>query len=462
MRSAYRPNISTLIIIVMLASLIAFPLIGNWISTNGFGFREIAIGFFVIAGAILFLMGDRGVYFGFLFWILLFVLGFRSIYITPNLPIHPLVIVITIMMIWVLTRELIIRRQSVKWMMPRALYVMLLFWLWGWIEALLNGRRLDVAVSESLNVLMLIPVFVVTGRILENRRYWRSIVFALLSAGTVVAVEGIVEYIFPSVGTKLSAVDSATLLSASVASGGQFVRATFSIWGTPLATFICVLTIPLSWPAWVWASTRFKRLVVLLSLVIQLVGVYIGGYRSLWLMLVVVFMALPLFRKGIVGAILGLLGSLFLYLTIPTSGQERFQSLLAAFQGNFQDFSSLDRWQRASNALGLTIAHPEGIGWSGAGWVHSDFVQTAANLGIIAGLLFVLWYLSRLWAIARLYRQNLGDPLAIGLLGSFIVVGGMLALEGVQVLAQVALPVWFAWAMVEVKLRESQTEPEVD
>jgi hypothetical protein len=53
-----------------------------------------------------------------------------------------------------------------------------------------------------------------------------------------------------------------------------------------------------------------------------------------------------------------------------------------------------------------------------------------------------------------------GD-LGFSLFLSFIAVGGLLAVEGVEVLPQLILPVWFVWAMVEVWLRQTSeaTEP---
>jgi hypothetical protein len=43
---------------------------------------------------------------------------------------------------------------------------------------------------------------------------------------------------------------------------------------------------------------------------------------------------------------------------------------------------------------------------------------------------------------------------------SFIAVGGLLATQGVQVLPQLMLPVWFVWALIEVWLRQRPVVPE--
>ena len=109
------------------------------------------------------------------------------------------------------------------------------------------------------------------------------------------------------------------------------------------------------------------------------------------------------------------------------------------------------------------LQHPWGLGWGGAGWPHSDFLQVAANLGLLAGLLFVGAYLSVLWRLWRRQRQSTLDAqqrrLGATLLLAFVGVGSLLAFQGVQVLPQFALPTWFAWSLVEVWLRQTRVAP---
>ena len=103
------------------------------------------------------------------------------------------------------------------------------------------------------------------------------------------------------------------------------------------------------------------------------------------------------------------------------------------------------------------ISSPLGNGWSASGWVHSDFLQVGANLGLLGGLIFLGGYL---YTLARLFRRVLTEPrsdgrgeLGITLLLSYISAGGILATQGVEVLPQLVLPVWFVWVLVEVWLR---------
>jgi hypothetical protein len=62
-------------------------------------------------------------------------------------------------------------------------------------------------------------------------------------------------------------------------------------------------------------------------------------------------------------------------------------------------------------------------------------------------------------AVARAGFTDIGE-LGFSLMLSFIAVGGLLTTQGVEVLPQLMLPVWFVWALIEVWLRQRPTVPE--
>jgi hypothetical protein len=98
--------------------------------------------------------------------------------------------------------------------------------------------------------------------------------------------------------------------------------------------------------------------------------------------------------------------------------------------------------------------------------VHSDFLQVAVNLGVIGGLIFFGGCLYTLLRLGRRLLPNLrnrqhGD-LGLSLFLSFLAVLGILAMEGVTVLPQLVLPVWFVWALSEVWLRQTADVPQLD
>jgi hypothetical protein len=163
-------------------------------------------------------------------------------------------------------------------------------------------------------------------------------------------------------------------------------------------------------------------------------------------------------RKALVAAVLLLLPLLATWM-LPTQAQERALSGVLLLTGNPQhnDTSGIKRWGRVSAAFAETLNQPLGQGWAASGWVHNDFVQVSANLGVLAGLLFVgafLFTLCRL--LSRVFVPSDSDDhhLSLTLLLSFIAAGAILGMEGVEVLTQLVLPVWFVWVLVEVWLRQ--------
>jgi len=152
------------------------------------------------------------------------------------------------------------------------------------------------------------------------------------------------------------------------------------------------------------------------------------------------------------------------YQFIPNT-HERVVTGLAALQGAPTDHSAQDRKERALDAFNEVIAHPFGNGWSSAGWVHSDFLQVAANLGLFAGLIFLGGYILTMLRIIQhmptWLKTTPQGELGLCLLLSFVGVGGLLAMQGVEVLPQLVLPVWFVWSMVDVWLRQTSAANEL-
>jgi O-antigen ligase len=222
-----------------------------------------------------------------------------------------------------------------------------------------------------------------------------------------------------------------------------------------------VLALPASIYLASWWRHWLPRVVIIASSVLQLVAIYIGGYRSIWFVLciqVAVFCVLRVKKHGIAVAVLVLVVGTFGYQFIPNT-HERLVTGIAALQGNPIDHSAQDRKERALQAVSDVIGSPFGKGWSSAGWVHSDFLQVAVNLGVLAGLVFLGGYLfTLLKIIQRMPTWRKSAPqgeLGLFLLLSFLAVGSLLAMQGVQVLPQMVLPVWFVWSMVDTWLRQT-------
>jgi hypothetical protein len=58
-------------------------------------------------------------------------------------------------------------------------------------------------------------------------------------------------------------------------------------------------------------------------------------------------------------------------------------------------------------------------------------------------------------------KSTAQGELALYILLSFVGVGFLLAMQGVEVLPQMVLPVWFIWSMVEIWLRQNSSAKEL-
>jgi hypothetical protein len=438
--------------IITVAGLIIIGLAGFGIGQHGLGYRGIIAGLLALAGLVLVIAGERGLTTGILLWVWMFVIGFRTIHITSAFPLHPLEIFISALLLLILLKVSVMERRRVVWPIPGLLWVFSIFWIWGWLRGVLDGRHWDVMLSEALNFVMFFPVFMVTGHILENRANWRSLVGAFVSVGTAIALLGLVEYLFPGVRNLFPGYVAAD--TTYIAQGG-FVRASYVFWGNPVATFICAFALPLLIPMWEWWPQLMARGLLIGSAVILVAGIYIGGFRSLWLLLGVALIVLLYISRGLWGALAASFSLGVLYVVLPETGQSRLLLAVSALRGDFQDSSSFDRWQRVVGAAQSILSHPEGQGWSAAGWVHNDFLQVAVNLGLIAGVIFLLWYLRTLIGLWRQWRRQPADSLTLALFTSFFILGGLFLSQPMIVLPQLALPAWLVWALAEIHLRQS-------
>src|SRR5262249_27924137 len=119
-------------------------------------------------------------------------------------------------------------------------------------------------------------------------------------------------------------------------------------------------------------------------------------------------------------------------------------------------------WQRAREAWETSQREPFGHGWATAGWVHSDLLEVAENLGVVPALLFGGAYLVGLWRLGRRVWTGLrsgvqGDLAHLGLpfLLSYPALGGFLVMECLIVLPQLVLPGWLIWVLAEIWLRQT-------
>ena len=449
-------------------ALIAVGGVGLYVYADRYGlsYRElIVVSALLIVGVIVF-GRELGVRWGFVLWVLTLALGYRTVELTRDLPLHPSEVLLWLLLVCVLMQRRL--AASARLTFPVWLWMFIPFWVLAWWPMIGGGAPWPQMLNEFRNFVLLIPLIIVASVVLQQERYWRYLLLVFFVASSCIALMGILEYWFPEMNKLFPAFISNTKPSLSEEG---FARAQFSFWGGPQATFICVLALPSCivmakwWPTWV------KRGAIAIGSLLQVMAIYIAGYRSIWLVLliqVLVACLLGLKKRGAMVALFCFvlaIGGYQLISLVPRTN-ERALSGIAALQLHPIDSSAASRQNRALGALGSTIEAPFGNGWSTAGWVHSDFLQVAANLGIIAGLIFLGGFLFTAVRLLRRVLPNLkaGEhpELGLSLLLSFVAVGGLLTMEGVSVLPQLVLPVWFVWALAETWLRQAVELPEVN
>jgi hypothetical protein len=436
--------------------------VATYLDRQGLSYKELIVGLGALIIAIIVFGGERGIQFGLVLWVLTLALGYRTIEITPDLRLHPSEI-----LLWLLLAFILVQRHldSTTLTFPLWLWLSVPFWALAWWPLVVGDAPWDKMLNEFRDFVLLVPLMIVAAVVLRREDYWRRLLLAFFLASTWIALMGVLEYWFPSLEQLFPAFIHAA--KAEQTADG-FVRAQFSFWGGSQATFICVLALPFGLVLASWWPNWLPRLAVIVAAILQILAIYIGGYRSIWLVLLIqVALAsfLRLRKHGVAIAVLCLLVGAVGYQFIPKT-DERVLSGIAALKGAPIDHSAQDRKERALEALHQSIQSPFGGGWSSAGWVHSDFIQVAANLGLLAGLIFLGGYLYTLQRLIRRMRPWLnvsghGD-LALALCLSFVAAGAHLALQGVEVLPQMVLPVWFIWALVEVWLRQTPDLSQVD
>jgi hypothetical protein len=417
--------------------------------TLGMNYYFIITSLVLATALFVFLFGKQGYLIGYLLWVMMFALGYRTIEITTNFKLHPLVVLALLLFVILLVRVGVLARQPVRLNLPRIVGLLSLFWLLSFYIGAMNDLPLDRMFAHVSDFLILIPIFAITSYLLEDGENWRPVIRTIFLAGALIAILGTLEFLFPEFRNTFR--DFMTVDPTSIRG---FVRARFSFFGNQNATFICALAVPLLIPLLRWHKRWWMRLLLMLAGAIMLYAIYIGGHRSLWVILFVAFLTIVLLslRRTIYPVLLFGVGIVLVLSLVPIEGVERLLSLEGILANNTRDNSLLVRASRVDTALDQALESPLGMGWSAAGWVHNDFVQLWADTGWLSAALFTGWYVWTLLKIfARAWRHS--DALDIGLGVSFLVAGALFLTQPIYVLPQLVIPVWTIWALVFQRIR---------
>lgn len=390
---------------------------------------------------------------GFVLFVWTLALGFRTLAVTPYLRITPAELVL-----WATFATG--RRPSGPGRpgLPWWLVGMMPFWALAWVPWDANPYPWDIKADEFRSFVLAVPVFLLVPAVVARPGGWRTLVLAVVGMNTWAMFTGVLEYAAPGVTAALpgfSAGADAYFLA------GDFARAKFSFYGSPTATFGCVIGLPLVVAAWPWVGSAAGRAALGGAAAVQLAGVYVGGYRSLWLVVAVQIGLLVVVRRQLLLGVALAVGAAVGYGALPAATQDRVTSMARVLEGNPEetDSSGKKRWARAQYAAEMALSYPLGAGWAASGWIHSDFIQVAANQGLVPGLLFLAGYVVTLARLAeRVQNRRVPAPLApLGtpLLLSMVSIGAVLLYEGAQQYSFTLMPVWLLWAMAEVWLLQT-------
>ena len=450
-RSLQFPSFVTVIATLLLSG--AAIAVGPLIAILKVGVREIAIVVLIVLMLSLVLMpGERILRFGFTLWIITFAFGWRTIYLTPSLNIHPSE-VIAILLLFTTFGRAIINRTPLDFSVPPLILFLMLFAVLGIFTAFQKGIALDVILQE-FKVFLAIPMayFVVKWSV-NNRQDWERAARWCIAVAVYIGCLGLMDYFLPGLSISLSGLGGDTPIAISQSySGTRFARVGFVFFGNFTAGFVIFtfLGFTIERLFRVFSTSRSsERILLLIAFVIQIAGIYLSGYRGLWYAVVSFVAIYVLFQRRALSLLaVGLLAIPLL----PLDFINRFQSV---FNTQYADSSQYDRFFRASLAFDQFLQSPlTGLGWGGSGYVHSDLIQIAANLGIFGIAFFLFWILGILWRLLRLTRdpgwvQGYARLLFAMVCGLLIVFSG----EGMIIFIQLTFPIWFLFAMSD-KLTE--------
>lgn len=427
----------------------------------GTGYLSFQVFLGILFGGIVLIVlaaGENNLAVGLAIWVLLFAVGYRTVQVSTYFRLHPLILLLYLLGAFYLTRRRTPEAESVapNPYLQFALFIGLFFWVNGWLQGLLRGRRWDLMITEALNFLAIVPIFALVQHVANKPFGLRRLLQLFYGVGVFIAATGIFEYTFTDFARTALARVSRTDNIVFIEGITGFERAGFIFWGSPAAAFICMLALPMTLPNLAWAKGLAKVFVVIGASCL-LVGIYISGYRSLWMLTGVLVVIALLSRRSLIITVIGAALIAFVISIMPEAGQERFAQALEVVQGFSYDNSIRTREEWFNFALTTGITYPTGVGWGGTGWSHSDLAQVVGNLGLAAGIAFVAWYLLTLFRIWRAQQRHLTDPLILASLCSFIGVGGLLLFQGVQVLPQLSMPCWFIWAVAYTYARRLRT-----
>lgn len=444
------------ILVIAGACVVALAL-GYFFAGSGFQIRELAIFGLGIAALLLVLMpSDRVLEVGFGLWVLTFGLGWRTVYFTDNLNVHPSEVLAWLLFVLLLVRGTT-RGRKPDFKIPMWIPVLVALAVLGLIVALASGTAIDVALEEFKVIPVIVPIYYIVQWMIRDTREWERTANLAVVIGVYLGCLGMLDSFAPGLASRLSGVPVEHVVLGSLQG---FNRVLFSLFGAPLAGAV-ILTLMCFTVRQVFRPQRSGAFHLLMggALAIQVFGVYISGYRVTTFGMALLFGIYALFERR---ALIVFAAAAALLPFLPGSFIFR---MLSIFDPQYEDTSQEKRITRAQGGLEQIWSSPVvGHGWGGVGYVHSDLIQLAGNLGLPALFIFLGWFgvtladLRRLTKLEGFFREW-GAALFAGVAAALMPLAG----EGLIEFIQLMIPVWFLLSMAhrltELARRETVQAP---
>lgn len=389
-------------------------------------------------------------------WIFSFGLGWRTIDVIGTLSVHPSE-ALAWLLFGVLIARSVLQRQSLDWKIPIALPLLVILVGVGLVNALGNNVSWDTALLEAKVILALIPSFYIVKWLVLNQRDWERAVTLTIPLGVYLALLGFMDLYLPGVSRAIGGVAETTSIERGTSQG--FERALFLIFGAPLAAAVILPFLGFAVHAFMYRVSGWLKWLLLAIVLFQVFGIILSGYRLLYyatMSFFVIFATLD--RRGW----LFVIGGLALIPFLPAAFTERVLSLV---DERYADSSQFKRLDRAAGAWELALRSPLwGSGWGASGYVHSDLIQLAANIGFIAVGLLLSWSGWLVYKLYEIYRRgSVAGSYAAVLIPSIAAVLVALAGEGLVAFIQLMIPIWFLLAMTHrwIELNEDSNHPAI-
>lgn len=412
---------------IIALQLLAFA-VGASVANSNFDIKELYIVLIaIVLGVLFFAPSERFLEGCFWIWIVTLAAGYRAIDALPGLNIH-----ISEGIAWGLFVSLLMkalaRGHRLEWNIPTPL---LLFIAWAALIGIsfwAVGAGVNYGLFEFKQFLLAVPTFALVFHFV-NRDNWRKCLVPLLGAGVVLIIVG---YLFP---------DEHSFVQSEY---GSYVRLLAPGWSVVIAFFLAPL-IGGALAEFSLGKEILIRSVTGITLGIVLVGVYLAGYRGIWIGSVLglaAYAASRNLRALPVGGLAALVVAVY---------PDIYQTRLAPVFLN-RDSSVIIRQMRFQDAWNQFLASPligNGLGYSGA--VHSDLTQILADVGLIGAGLLVAWYFGLTRQVIRvIFDRTLPTWIrehAAGGITTMVIFSVILTVESVFTAVYVTPIFWFIVAL---------------